>query len=61
MRFQGEGDQGQDSKRTEQDTWLFLAMGVGRNLTMGGMVYWELTKASGANGEKLVVGKAVGR
>ena len=40
---------------------FFLTMGVGRNLTMGGMVDWELTKAGGANGEKLVVGKAVGR
>ena len=40
---------------------FLLAMRVGRNLTMGGMVDWELTKAGGANGEKLVVGKAVGR
>ena len=40
---------------------FFLAMGVGRNLIVGGMVDWELTKSGGTNGEKLVVGKAVGR
>ena len=40
---------------------FFLAMGVGRNLTMGGMVDWGLTKTDGAEGERLVVGKAVGR
>ena len=40
---------------------FFLAMGVGRNLIMGGMVDWELTKTDGAKGERLVEGKAVGR
>ena len=40
---------------------FFLAMGVGRNLTMGGMVDWELTKTDGAKGERLVVGEVVGR
>ena len=39
---------------------FFLAMGVGRNLIMGGMVDWELTNADGAKGERLVEGKAVG-
>ena len=40
---------------------FFLAMGVGRNLIMGGVVDWELTKTDGAKGERLVEGKAVGR
>ena len=40
---------------------FFLAMGVGRNLTMGGMVDWGLTKTDGAKGERLVVGEVVGR
>ena len=40
---------------------FFLAMGVGRNLTIGGMVDWGLTKTDGAKGERLVVGRAVGR
>ena len=34
---------------------FFLAMGVGRNLTIGGMVDWGLTKTDGAKGERLVV------
>ena len=40
---------------------FFLAMGVGRNLIMGGVVDWELTKTDGAKGERLVVGEVVGR
>lgn len=40
---------------------FFLAMGVGRNLTIGGMVDWGLTKTDGAKGERLVVGEVVGR
>ena len=40
---------------------FFLAMGVGWNLTIRGMVDWGLTKTDGAKGERLVVGEVVGR
>ena len=49
------------SKGLNRMLGFFLAMGVGRNLTIGGMVDWGLTKTDRAKGERLVVGEVVGR